>query len=189
MLRRVSILCCLALLTVAAVSPERGIFAAPRTVAVLYFDNYTGKADYDPLGKGISSMMISDLSPVKEIQLVERERMQDLLKEIDLQHTKYFDSTTVGESRQDDRRGVRGGRRVRHGGAADAHRHARRARRDGRDREERAGHGRSGQVLRSREGARGPADRRPRHGADGPGGSRTRSRRSSRPTASTRCRR
>ena len=39
-------------------------------------------------------MMISDLSPVKEIQLVEREKMQDLLKEIDLQHTKYFDSTT-----------------------------------------------------------------------------------------------
>ncbi|MGH7620521.1 MAG: FlgO family outer membrane protein, partial [Gemmatimonadaceae bacterium] len=51
-------------------------------------------ADYDNLGKGISSMMISDLSPVKEIQLVEREHMQDLLKEIDLQHTKYFDSTT-----------------------------------------------------------------------------------------------
>ena len=90
MLRRASILC-LALLTAAAASPAP---AAPKTVAVLYFDNYTGKSDYDPLGKGISSMMISDLSPVKEIQLVERERMQDLLKEIDLQHTKYFDSTT-----------------------------------------------------------------------------------------------
>jgi TolB-like protein len=90
MLRRASILC-LALLTAAAASPAP---AAPKTVAVLYFDNYTGKSDYDPLGKGISSMMISDLSPVKEIQLLERDRMQDLLKEIDLQHTKYFDSTT-----------------------------------------------------------------------------------------------
>jgi len=88
MLRRASILC-LAVLTAAAASP-----AAPKTVAVLYFDNNTGKADYDPLGKGISSMMISDLSPVKEIQLVERDRMQDLLKEIDLQRTRYFDSTT-----------------------------------------------------------------------------------------------
>jgi TolB-like protein len=89
MLRRASILG-LAILTAAAASPV----PAPKTVAVLYFDNYTGKSDYDPLGKGISSMMISDLSPVKEIQLVERDRMQDLLKEIDLQHTKYFDSTT-----------------------------------------------------------------------------------------------
>jgi TolB-like protein len=90
MFRRASIFC-LAVLTAAAASPKA---TAPKTVAVLYFDNYTGKSDYDPLGKGISSMMISDLSPVKEIQLVERDRMQDLLKEIDLQHTKYFDSTT-----------------------------------------------------------------------------------------------
>jgi TolB-like protein len=40
-------------------------------------------------------MMISDLSSVQEIQLVERERMQDLIKEIDAQHTNYFDSTTA----------------------------------------------------------------------------------------------
>ena len=67
---------------------------AKKNVAILYFDNYTGQADYDPLGRGIASMMISDLSVVKEIQLVEREKMQELIKEIDLQHTKYFDSTT-----------------------------------------------------------------------------------------------
>src|SRR5215468_8741135 len=88
MIRRALILC-LAVLTAAAGSP-----AGPKSVAVLYFDNNTGKSDYDAVGKGISSMMISDLSPVKEIQLVERDRMQDLLKEIDLQHTRYFDSTT-----------------------------------------------------------------------------------------------
>lgn len=70
--------------------------AAPRkAVAVLYFDNYTGKPDYDPLGKGIASMMISDLSSVQDIQLVERDRMQDLVKELEAQHTKYFDSTTA----------------------------------------------------------------------------------------------
>lgn len=69
--------------------------ALRKTVAILYFDNYTGKSDYDPLGKGISSMMISDLSVVQEIQLVEREHMQELIKEMDAQHTKYFDSTTA----------------------------------------------------------------------------------------------
>src|SRR3954464_9232844 len=69
--------------------------APKKTVAVLYFDNYTGKADYDALGKGIASMMISDLSSVPEIQLVERDRMQDVVKELDVQHTRYFDSTTA----------------------------------------------------------------------------------------------
>ena len=93
---RTLVLFCLITLTAAATSPERRATAAPKkTVAILYFDNYTGKSDYDPLGKGISSMMISDLSVVPEIQLVERERMQDIIKEIDLQHTKYFDSTTA----------------------------------------------------------------------------------------------
>src|SRR5262245_19254914 len=92
MLRRASILGCFIFLTAAA-RPLNPV-PAPKNVAVLYFDNYTGKTDYDPLGKGIASMMISDLSPVKEIRLLERDRMQDLLKEIDLQHTKYFDSTT-----------------------------------------------------------------------------------------------
>lgn len=75
---------------------SRAEAAAPRkTVAVLYFDNYTGSADYDPLGRGLASMMISDLSSVQQIQLVERDRLQDLVKEMEMQQTKYFDSTTA----------------------------------------------------------------------------------------------
>jgi TolB-like protein len=67
----------------------------PKTVAVLYFDNNTGSVDYDNLGRGMASMMISDLSAVKDVQLVEREHMQDVLKEQDTQHTKYFDPATA----------------------------------------------------------------------------------------------
>lgn len=79
-----------------ACTPAGAQATAPRkTVAVLYFDNYTGKADYDPLGKGIASMMISDLGVVPEIQLLERDRIQDLLKEMELSRTRYFDSTTA----------------------------------------------------------------------------------------------
>ena len=82
--------------TAAAGSPDHAKRPEPKkNVAILYFDNYTGASDYDPLGKGIASMMISDLSSVKEIQLLERDRMQDLIKEVDNQHTKYFDSTTA----------------------------------------------------------------------------------------------
>src|SRR5689334_9781332 len=66
-----------------------------KTVAILSFDNFSGQRDYDDVGKGIASMMISDLSSVKQIQLVERDRIQDLLKEMELQHSKYFDSTTA----------------------------------------------------------------------------------------------
>lgn len=66
-----------------------------KTVAVLYFDNNTGSPDYDNLGRGMASMMISDLSSVKDIQLVEREHMQDVLKEQDAQHTRYFDQSTA----------------------------------------------------------------------------------------------
>ena len=91
-----SMLCCAAALVVAAPIPTSPLNPAPRkTVAVLYFDNFTGKADYDPLGKGIASMMISDLSAVQEIQLLERDRIQDLVKEMELQGTKFFDSTTA----------------------------------------------------------------------------------------------
>ncbi len=87
-----------AFVTVTAARARSQQPAAPdqkKTVAILAFDNYTGQRDYDDLGKGISAMMISDLSSVKEIQLLERERMQDLLKEMELQHSKFFDSTTA----------------------------------------------------------------------------------------------
>lgn len=72
-------------------SPSSGA----KTVAVLYFDNNTGSADYDNLGRGMASMMITDLSAVRDIQLVEREHMQDVLKEQEAQRTKYFDQSTA----------------------------------------------------------------------------------------------
>lgn len=94
MLRPLALLLCAAGLVAAAPRPE-SIAPDRKTVAVLYFDNNTGRADYDPLGKGIAAMMISDLGAVEEIQLVERERMQDLVKELETQRTRYFDSTTA----------------------------------------------------------------------------------------------
>jgi TolB-like protein len=70
---------------------------ARKTVAVLSFDNNSGDAQYDPLGKGLAAMMISDLSIVEGVQLVERERLQDLINEQNLQHSRYFDSATAVE--------------------------------------------------------------------------------------------
>lgn len=79
-----------------AISKHSPPSASPaKTVAVLYFDNNTGARDYDNLGRGMASMMITDLSAVKDIQLVEREHMQDVLKEQEAQHTKYYDQSTA----------------------------------------------------------------------------------------------
>ena len=69
--------------------------AARKTVAVLRFDNNSGNADYDPLGKGIAAMMITDLSSVEAVQVGERERMQDLVGEMQMQQSKLFDPKTA----------------------------------------------------------------------------------------------
>src|SRR5687767_2397263 len=68
---------------------------APKTVAVLNFDNNSGRSDYEHVGKGLAAMMISDLGGVPALQLVEREKMEALLKEQSLQRSSLFDSTTA----------------------------------------------------------------------------------------------
>ena len=87
----------LALLTLAhaAAAPPPAPAPARKTVAVLNFDNNSGSAEYDPLGKGLAAMMISDLAGVEAIQLVERERLQELTAEMERQQTKYFDPATA----------------------------------------------------------------------------------------------
>ncbi|HET8656275.1 MAG TPA: FlgO family outer membrane protein [Longimicrobiaceae bacterium] len=71
--------------------------AQTHTVAVLDFDNNSGKPDYDSLGKGIAAMMVTDLSNVQGIQLVERQHLHDLVDELNLQQTQYVDSATAGK--------------------------------------------------------------------------------------------
>lgn len=92
-----SILLALATLVATLTTPARPPHAAPepKTLAVLYFDNNTGDVDYDALGRGIAAMMITDLAAVDGVKVVEREHLQDLVKEMDAQHSRYFDSTTA----------------------------------------------------------------------------------------------
>ena len=66
-----------------------------RVVAVLRFDNNTGDEQYEHLGRALSSMTISDLSVIERIQLVERERLEELLAELDLQQSAYVDPATA----------------------------------------------------------------------------------------------
>jgi TolB-like protein len=64
-------------------------------VTVLYFDNDTGDKSLEYLGKGLADMMITDLSNVAGVQIVEREKLESLLKELKLQRGKYFDPKTA----------------------------------------------------------------------------------------------
>lgn len=82
----------LALLLVAvAAAPDD----KPVTVAVSYFDNNTGKADLDPLAKGLADMLITDLSQVRALRIVEREKLNQVLGELKLSRSKFIDPKTA----------------------------------------------------------------------------------------------
>jgi len=54
------------------------------TLAVLYFQNIGNNKALDPLQKGLTEMLITDLSKVKDLRVVERVKLQKLLDEIGL---------------------------------------------------------------------------------------------------------
>ncbi len=66
-------------------------------VAVLYFDNRTGVDRYDALGKGIAEMLITDLSGVPYLRLVERARLRDLMNEVEFSRSDHADPETAIE--------------------------------------------------------------------------------------------
>jgi len=72
--------------------------AQPLKVAIIDFDNISGIAKYDGLGKAMSSMLISDIESnvsAKRFQLVERAQINKILKEQNLQKTASFDKNTA----------------------------------------------------------------------------------------------
>src|SRR4026209_768208 len=67
----------------------------PPTVAVSYFDNNTGQAALAPLAKGLADMLITDLAAVPGIQIVEREKLNQALAELQLSRSKFIDPATA----------------------------------------------------------------------------------------------
>ena len=66
------------------------------TVAVLYFDYEGEGAEMKLLKKGLAQMLISDLSSAHEsIQLVERDRLQQVIDELELNQSNKFDPATA----------------------------------------------------------------------------------------------
>lgn len=69
--------------------------SAARTMAVVPLVEGSAAEEYDGLGTALAGMLMTDLSQVPGIQLVERERLGDILKEIALGNTGYLDPKTA----------------------------------------------------------------------------------------------
>lgn len=64
-------------------------------VMVLYFEDNTGRKEWSTLPKALAGMLVTDLAKLPHLTVVERERLEALLKEISLQRGKYFDPATA----------------------------------------------------------------------------------------------
>lgn len=69
--------------------------ATTARIAVLDFTNASTDPDLAPLGKGLQSMLTTDLSQVEALTLVERERLRDITAELDLGTSDLVDPKTA----------------------------------------------------------------------------------------------
>ena len=65
------------------------------SIAVAPFRNVGPDRSLDPLQKGLAEMMITDLSKVRSLQVLERIRMQEMMREIGLGQTGAADPSTA----------------------------------------------------------------------------------------------
>jgi TolB-like protein len=68
-----------------------------KRLAIIYFDNTGGEANMDKLKKGLADMLITDLSNVGMLYIVERDKLESILKEQKLSNSKEFDPNTAAK--------------------------------------------------------------------------------------------
>ncbi len=80
-----------------AIANENAMAAIPqaKSVAVLYFQNLTSDISYNPLQKGLPVMLTTDLAKVKDLEVVERVKLQAILEEIELGASGLVDPGTA----------------------------------------------------------------------------------------------
>lgn len=65
------------------------------TIGVVYFNSDRLPENLRPLSKGLAEMLVTDLSKVKSLQVVERTQTERLLSELQMSQTAAFDSATA----------------------------------------------------------------------------------------------
>lgn len=76
---------------------ERTKDANAKRLAIIYFDNSGGDPSLDKLKKGLADMLITDLSNVRMLDIVERDKLEAILKEQKLSATKEIDPNTAAK--------------------------------------------------------------------------------------------
>lgn len=66
-------------------------------VAVLYFDPITTDPDLQMFGKGLASLLITDLTANDGLRVLERERLEAVLAELKLGETRFADKSTFAK--------------------------------------------------------------------------------------------
>lgn len=66
-------------------------------IAVVEFTNAADDHDLDSLGKGLQSMLTTDLSGVQQVELVERSRLTEIQDELKLAEQKWVDPATAAK--------------------------------------------------------------------------------------------
>ena len=94
-MRRKTTLAMVALAAITMSLATQARATAPPRLAVLYFDNNTAEKKLDVLQKGLADMFITDLASVRGIVVVERDKLQSILKELRLQRSRYFNKRTA----------------------------------------------------------------------------------------------
>ena len=68
-----------------------------KRLAIIYFDNSGGEPSMNKLKKGLADMLITDLSNVNMLDIVERDKLEAILKEQKLSSSKEFDPNTAAK--------------------------------------------------------------------------------------------
>ncbi len=68
-----------------------------KRLAIIYFDNSGGEPSMNKLKKGLADMLITDLSNVNMLDIVERDKLESILKEQKLNNSKDFDPNTASK--------------------------------------------------------------------------------------------
>jgi TolB-like protein len=78
------------------INEENKVLKNPKRVAIIAFDNTSGKpSEYGDLGGPLRDMLITDLLTVKNLTMVERQALEKLLTEQNLNNSNRFDQATA----------------------------------------------------------------------------------------------
>jgi TolB-like protein len=78
------------------ISSENKILNTPKRVAIINFDNSSGKtSEFGDLGGPMRDMLTTDLTEVKNLSMVDRQALEKIINEQNLNNTNRFDQNTA----------------------------------------------------------------------------------------------